>query len=184
MPNFNYLRYLTTSGFTLTEVLVTIFILATLTVVSVPNLRNFMADQELNNSADLLFQDIRRAQSSAMSGIRCPSATASDWNVELLQNQYQIYANCLNPDGTSAGSYTDTTLRYYSLANTPGIIKSSTSTCGSGALTLQFSGNRVQTKCGTGSGGFTPLTGSAAINLSKNGRTVSLNLDSGGVLRR
>lgn len=85
-------------GFTLVEILIAVGIIAVITAVSIPNLRQTNKDRELKDTAAQLVNTLRTAQSSAASNIKCPSGAASTkWQVDLVlagTDRYDLVANC------------------------------------------------------------------------------------------
>jgi prepilin-type N-terminal cleavage/methylation domain-containing protein len=89
------------NGFSLIEILVAVAIIAIITAVSIPNLRQTNKDRELYDTAAQLVNTLRTAQSSAASNIKCPSgATSTKWQVDLVlagTDRYDLVANCQTP---------------------------------------------------------------------------------------
>lgn len=82
-------------GFTLVEILVAISILAVISVVAVPNLRNFSSTQDLDHTAINIESVLKTAQSSANSGVKCPADETSEyWKVKLTKTTYSLIAKC------------------------------------------------------------------------------------------
>ncbi len=98
-------------GFTLVEILVSIGIMALLTAVTIPNLREFSKNQELDNTASKVLNTLKTAQSSANSRIKCPYDDISDfWIVRLTSTHFSLLSHCqrINTDVIiSTNSYSE-----------------------------------------------------------------------------
>lgn len=82
-------------GFSLVEVLVSLGIIALLSAVAVPNLRNFSRNQEIEATAAQVANTLKTAQSSAISRIKCPNGDTSEtYIVRLTLNNYSLVARC------------------------------------------------------------------------------------------
>ncbi|OGE30615.1 hypothetical protein A2631_03600 [Candidatus Daviesbacteria bacterium RIFCSPHIGHO2_01_FULL_44_29] len=87
-------------GFTLIEILVTIGILAMLSLFIIPNFRRFNDEQILRNSSSDLLQAIRKAQINAQAHVRCPDNNPSfSWGVTIDPSEasYKLVAECQDP---------------------------------------------------------------------------------------
>ncbi|RJP46339.1 MAG: type II secretion system protein, partial [Armatimonadetes bacterium] len=88
------------SGFTLIELMVVVAILATLTVVLVPQFNNFKKTQDLADAASELQTVLRLAQSNAVSSVNCNNGDrAKNWEVGFtggsdVVHSYQLKATC------------------------------------------------------------------------------------------
>lgn len=158
-------------GFTLVEILVAITIVSLVSVVAIPNLRNFNNDQELDNAISNLEDTIRRAQSSASSNIGCSNGNQSvGWVVSISNSNYSLITKCL-------GSANETLYT----RSWPQKIKLMDNSCGSsypGETT--FKGNSADFSCG----GNPLVAQNFAIKLqnSSNTKTKILNISSTGVI--
>lgn len=87
------------SGFTLVEILVAISITAVIAAVAIPNLRKFNEDQQVRNASTQLVSDLRKLQSNASSGLKCPSGSSSTaWKVVLSTNSYEQFCTDSSDD--------------------------------------------------------------------------------------
>ncbi len=99
------------AGFTLIEILIAISIIAIVTFISVPNLRRFNQDQEVDNAAGELINSLRLAQANDMSGVKCVKSPSyvnpNGWSVQLTFSSspptygYKITQDCLNSVGVN-----------------------------------------------------------------------------------
>lgn len=80
-------KTLNSLGFTLTEILVVIFIISLLSGITFANYRQGGKQMALQRSAYKLAQDIRRAQEMAIGSVECPTSTC----VGQIPPSYGIY---------------------------------------------------------------------------------------------
>lgn len=87
-------------GFTILELLISIAILALLSLSVIPNFHRFNQSQGLNNSARDLVSLLQSAQGNAQSTLNCPDGTNSlDWGIILNKNSASL--NCQNPPNST-----------------------------------------------------------------------------------
>lgn len=139
-------------GFSLIELLLALSIIALVTVVAIPNLRNFNRDQEIDGAASKLVNVINNAKSSASSRIQCPNGGVSvGWNVVLNTNNYVM--NCFDTANRQvftspyAANPTDSTT-----------FQMVTGCSGGQTLTLYFAAQQVSYLCGSTPGSTWPIT--------------------------
>ena len=160
-------------GFTLIGILVTISLLALVTLIGLPNLRKFNIDQGVENSVSDFVQVIRKAQSNAQSRIKCPdNRTSVNWSVKIQDSShYQLNVTCLNSDNSSNLILVNTYILPSSLS-----FDSSTGS----SVTFNNIENNVcllppsATTCGTA----TNLT----ISLKNGSQTIRVKINQGGVI--
>ncbi len=109
LPTTDYLLP-TKNGFTLIEILVSMSILAIVTAVGIPTLRNFSETQLLNNELDKLASTLRQAQSYAQANVQpaptplstqltapCANNLILNWEVLIYADNYSIGTICQDP---------------------------------------------------------------------------------------
>lgn len=110
-------------GFTLTELLVVIFIISVLSSLSFVNYRSVKERLIIERAAQKLAQDIRRAQEMALAAKECPLGTTCagqvprGYGIYLRENQtsYILYADISSPYDRYGGG--DATIEIISLEN-------------------------------------------------------------------
>ncbi len=117
---------LTSRGFSLIEILVAVSIVAIITVLTVPNLRQFNDDQGYKSAVGEFAQEIRKAQVNSQSRVICDPLTNSPsdyWGIRLLnKNRYQLLTHCNvigSPDLVVVGKVLKSGLMFGS--TTPGV---------------------------------------------------------------
>lgn len=153
-------------GFTLIEILVAFAIISIISVISVPNLRKFINDQELNNTSSDLVRILRQAQSGAMSGVICnPLQPSKDWRVNInLSSSVNYKLFCRNTSNLDSVKYDYTAP---SIASNP---------AGCQPLEVYFTKNKTEFRCN----GSPSSATSVSISLSKNGRSYYVTVTNGG----
>lgn len=82
-------------GFSLIELMVTVVILSTISVLIFPNLKSFKSDQEFKEAVLNMQEVIKVAQTNAFNGVKINTAAeAKNWCVEFDRNVYALKANC------------------------------------------------------------------------------------------
>lgn len=82
-------------GFSLIELMVTVAILSTLSVLIFPNLKSFKSDQEFKEAVLNMQEVIKVAQTNAFNGVKINNTTeAKNWCVEFGSSVYALKANC------------------------------------------------------------------------------------------
>lgn len=116
LPAFTSVKKFThkRDGFTLIELLITITILAIISAVVIPGLRNFNRTQELDIGKSMLYDGLRLAQSKANSSIVCPNVDPTTislditWSIVLKSDRYSMQYTCVDnassPPKTHSGS--------------------------------------------------------------------------------
>ena len=87
-------------GFTLVEILVAITIIATISILAIPNLRKFGEDQKLSDTSGDLIRILKEAQSSSMSGITCSGVPSIGWEVQSNGASYSLVCKSANAPET------------------------------------------------------------------------------------
>lgn len=169
-------------GFTLIEVLVSIGLIAIVTAVAIPNFRNFSSTQEIDTAASQLTNVFKTAQSSARSGIKCPSGqTATSWEVDLnisgSSDTYTLKSNC-------ESGPTPQTIYTSPFAQTPtssSTFQAVTDVCGIGVdAKIFFTNSQTTYQCGTNPA----ATGTIKTTLSGSGVTPEVVVvEPGGIIR-
>ncbi|MFA6171140.1 MAG: prepilin-type N-terminal cleavage/methylation domain-containing protein [Patescibacteria group bacterium] len=90
-------------GFTIVEMLVSVFIIALLTAIFLANYRSGGGNLELKNAAQKMASDIRLAQSYSLNGKRF--LNSSDWGVYFNKpgNAYSLFADTCSPKPCTPG---------------------------------------------------------------------------------
>lgn len=163
-------------GFTLIEILVTISLLALVTVIGLPNLRKFNIDQGSENSISDFVQVIRKAQSNSQSKIKCPdSRTSVSWSITIPSNtQYRLNVTCLNSDNTT----TQVLVNTYPLLSGLTFDSSDNKTINSNVV---FN-NLDNTVCLLPQGVTVCDNYPLSLRLKKNGGNITVKINQGGVI--
>jgi putative endonuclease len=98
----NFLPLKSGAGFTLTEILVVIFIISLLSALTFANYRQGGKEMALQRAAYKLAQDIRRAQEMAMAATECPSGTPCEGQTPP---RYGLYISDPSGGGWKYGYY-------------------------------------------------------------------------------
>lgn len=134
----------TSGGFTLVELLIAILIIAVISTVTIPNIKKFGTDQQLNDAANNIINVLKQAQSGDMSDIRCNSTASTQWNFNFLTNTtYSLSCQSGAPETTiSSGSF----------SSNPSIRQFTPTNCTAGVLLskIYFMGNSVKFTCADG----------------------------------
>lgn len=178
------------NGFSLIELLIAIAIVALVTAIAIPNLKQFNKSQEIEGAALQLFNTIRTAQSSAAAHIKCPTGqTSTKWQVDLnlsgSSDTYSLIANCQ----TAPTQETMETIMSTPFAPTPkslATFQAITDICGiSTNVSLFFTNQQFTFSCNGG-----PVQTSALEITLRNGANCnspnlckSVVIESGGVIR-
>lgn len=87
-------------GFSLPEILLSVFIIAILSVSAVIGFRSGQKSENLNQAARQVISGLRRAQNLSQSGKNLQTSQYYGYGVVIVQNQnfYRIYANRGNND--------------------------------------------------------------------------------------
>lgn len=92
----------TSKGFTLIELLITITIIALVSAVVIPGLRNFNRGQDLEVAKSMLYDGFRLSQSKATSSIVCPNVDPTtvsleiSWAVVLKNDRFTLESTCID----------------------------------------------------------------------------------------
>jgi prepilin-type N-terminal cleavage/methylation domain-containing protein len=90
------------SGFTLIELLITITIIALVSAIVIPGLRNFNRGQDLEVAKSMLYDGLRLSQSKATSSIVCPNVDPTtvsldiSWAVVLKNDRFTLEYTCVD----------------------------------------------------------------------------------------
>lgn len=136
---------LNASGFTLVEILVSVAIIAMISILAIPNFKAFNESQSLNNATQDLVSTLRSAQANAQLGALCPSGRASSsWSVYFANSTsgYQLQASCVNPSPPPA-----TTTEIRSTTQLPQSISLSSPDCGAFPINISFTLNNPSIAC-------------------------------------
>lgn len=168
------------SGFTLIEVLVTVSILAIITVLSVPNLKKFSQDQILADTSSNLLRMLERARSSSVAKIKCQEKASTGWRVTFSSTDYSLKATCQDISAYPLPSETTETFIIENYSD-KGISITTDSGCASGKPDVIFSDNSISFKCSDGS---LVASNRLSITLSDNkgNKPVVIVVDKGGAI--
>lgn len=162
-------------GFTLVEILVSIGIMALLTAVTIPNLREFSKNQELDNAASTVLNTLKTAQSSANSRITCPHGDISDfWTVRLTSTHFSLISHCqrLNTDVViSTNLYSADDKTAFSAIN---------DRCTGETIDIIFSNSGTEYRCFSQT---VSSTGDVKLTLSSGSLTKTVSIEKGGVIK-
>lgn len=179
-------------GITLLEILVTIAIIASISVVVIPNLRKLNQSQDLENATADLVQHLRQAQANATAGVPCSAdITTTGWWVKLdpVTNSYQLVASChdLYTPPASPSPVPTPYDEVRSTLNLPGgvgitAINNNDGSCPSNNLEVSFSGSSVNFFCAGAALSSNPTTITLQDNRSL--ETKEIKIDKGGSIER
>jgi len=106
-------------GFTLIELLITITIIALVSAVVIPGLRNFNRGQDLEVAKSMLYDGLRLSQSKATSSIVCPNVDPTtisleiSWAVVLKNDRFTLEYTCVDSATSTAQTHTGGEDRVY-----------------------------------------------------------------------
>lgn len=170
-------------GFSLIEILLAVSLIALVTAVAVPNLRQYNKDREIADAKAQLVNILRTGQSSAISGIKCSSSNASTnkWQVDFTigsgVDSYSLVANCQSAPLTQT-VYTNTFSNGQAGATS---FQATVDKCAANTnFSIFFTGRQVSYQC---SGGLV-TTGDIVITLTdQSGQSAQVTVEKGGVIR-
>lgn len=163
------------SGFTLTEILVSIAIIILLTGLAIPNFRRFSEGQELDIKAADLVEVLRQAQSGSSSSIKCTNGLPSvNWYVSLsaTAENYQVWQNCRNADETSNSIVSRIGPIFL------GKVDLASFNCVANTAEVTFENNQISFKCA----GVDYSNNLLTITLTKDGKQKTVTVDKGGAI--
>ncbi len=168
-------------GFTLIEILITLAIFSVVATIALPNLRNFTATQELEDTGSKLVQILKQAQSSAATGIKCTSSPSLSWKVTFSQDRYQMISSCrpviLVPSATPISEVKDNS------ANLPNYSKKvimDSNICGDASISVEFDNKSFKVTCP--SSGLSPTKFCLILKDKVSAEKKALRVDGGGVI--
>jgi prepilin-type N-terminal cleavage/methylation domain-containing protein len=169
LPETSYQKPATRNGFTLVEILIVIAIIGLVSVVAIPNLRNYVNGQAATNTAQDMIRLIRQAQTSSTSGTLCSTGQLPVyWNFVLSNSTYSNVPHYIN-------GATDTPCATVSSVNIPSgtgfAISSNTGVCSGSTLIIQFTNGRASFPCDPNASSVTiqvNVSGSASSGFSVN----------------
>lgn len=169
------------SGFTLIELMVALGIMALVSVVAIPNLRNFFGSREIEDTAAQLINVLRRAQSSAASRIQCPvnGELSTNWSVVLANDNYTLKSQCNTPANNP-------TVYSSSYAQTPTSITTFLATnnkCTPNTQTITIFFSPLQTTYQCSGSTVLPLTSDLVITINPSGTNRQVIIEPGGTIR-
>lgn len=179
-------------GITLIEILITIAIIASISVVAIPNLRKLNQSQDLENATSDLVQNLRQVQTNAMTGASClNNISARGWWVKfdpttnsynLVASCYDIYTPVVSPSPAPT-PYDEirSTLKFPNGVNLSAI-NNNDGSCLSNNLEVNFNGNNAAFYCG----GVSLTSNPVVITLkdSRSGESREVKVDKGGSIER
>ena len=111
--------YRSSKGFTLIELLITITIIALVSAIVIPGLRNFNRGQDLEVAKSMLYDGMRLSQSKAASSIVCPNVDPTtvsldiSWAVVLKNDRYTLEYTCVDRATSTPQTHTGGEDRIY-----------------------------------------------------------------------
>jgi len=188
------------NAFTLIELLITITIIALVSAIVIPGLRNFNRGQELDVGTSMLYDGLRLAQSKANSSIICPNVDPTTisldiiWSVVLKNDRFTIDYLCTERASSTTQTHVGTEDHLYPIPTTVRMLSNS---CGTGSAAnntrIDFSAQTcpststtcrtVQITCGDGTTIYNFTSGPFAITLT-NDQSVPkiINISAGGAI--
>ena len=172
-------------GFSLVELMLALGLIAVVTAVAIPNLRDYNSSEDLGIAVERFMLALRNTQSSANSGVQCPTGElATSWQVNLnlasTPDTYSVVANCKTSSGTIAAR-TVSTSNFASTAESSRVFSAVADACGANInASIFFTGNQFTYQC---SGGSVLSTPALKIIISSSEASRSAVIQPGGVLR-
>lgn len=172
-------------GFSLVELMLAIGLIALVTAIAIPNLRNFNSVQEVDLAVEKYMLALKTAQSSAIQNIQCPNGEfAVSWQVNLNlavnPDTYSLVGNCRATNGTMS---TNTVISGHPFAANSTAANKFSAITGCGAninASIIFTGTRVAYQCNSG----TVTTGAITTSIPAGAADVrNVLVESGGVIR-
>lgn len=187
-------------GFTLIELLITITIIALVSAVVIPGLRNFNRGQELDVAKSLLYDGLRLSQSKANSSIVCPNVDPTTisldivWAVVLRNDRFSLDYLCTDRASSTPQTHSGSEDRLYPIPTTVRMLSNS---CGTGSAAnntrIEFSAQTcpsssttcrtLQITCGDGTSLYNFASGPFTITLTNDqSLTKMINISAGGAI--
>lgn len=172
-------------GFSLVELMLALGLVALVTAVAIPNLRDYNSSQEIGIAAERFMLTIRNTQSSASTGVQCPTGElATSWQINLnlaaTPDTYSVVANCKTTTGTIAARSVSTS-NFSATPESTNLFTAVAESCGANInASLFFTGNQFTYQC---SGGQVLSTPALRIVMSSSEASRSAVIQPGGVLR-
>ena len=173
------------NGFSLIELMLALGLMALVTAVAIPNLRLFSSTQDVELAVLNLETTLRQAQSSAASGVQCPTGEYSQgWQVNLdlsgTPDQYEVVVNCQTSGGTTV-SRTVSTSNFSKGPDANQLFSATTDRCGDNInVIILFSGKQMTYQCAGESFVSSP---ELTITVSSSQASKNLIVEPGGVIR-
>lgn len=172
-------------GFSLIELMLALGLIAVVTAIAIPNLRNFNNTQDVDLATFRFETALKQAQSSAISGVQCPTGEyAQSWQINLnlasATDNYSLVGNCQ----TSGGSITPRTVSTSNFSTGSGsnqAFSAITDRCGANTnLSIFFTGSQMTYQCASGTVVSTPAL---KVTISSSNASRSVVIEPGGVIR-
>lgn len=173
-------------GFSLVELMLALGLIALVTAVAIPNLREYNTSQEIGIAAERFMLTIRNTQSSASSGVQCPTGElATSWQVNLnlaaTPDTYSVVVNCKTPLTGVIVARTVSTSNFTTSPESTKFFTAVAESCGANVnASIFFTGNQFTYQC---SGGQVLSTPALRIIMSSSDASRIAVIQPGGVLR-
>jgi len=172
---YNSVSSLRDTGFTLIEVMVAIAIIALVGAVALPNIRTFSSVQEINIVSVQIADNLRKAQSSASSRIKCPEGDEStdSWRVDITGTSQSLIAKCKTLLDKTVNTFP------YKASSGGNTFQVVTDRCTNETTSIYFTGSQMSYKCAS----TAQVVGVVTITLSGSGLTEKVIIEPGGTIR-
>ncbi len=173
-------------AFSLIEIMVSLSLVALISGIAIPNLRNFNRTQEIDNASSQIINVLKTAQSSANSRIQCPAGeNSSSWFVDLKTSG--------TGDAYSLGSVCQSGTESFAIENSqisanptdPTSFQVNSNRCPDQTIRIYFTNLSVSYQCigGVATPGGATITISSGANCTAPSICRNIVIEQGGTIR-